>query len=1078
MTTPLLSQPTLVGERLVFVCDDDLWSARLDADEPPRRLTTGRTPAQRPLLDPSGRWVVYTAAEEGSTDLYVVPVTGGPVRRLTWIGGQPLAYAFSADGEDVVFGSARPGPFARPAHLFQVPLAGGVPRRLPWGEASGYDATPDGAVVLARHQHDLARWQRYRGGRVGRLWVDGDGSGQFTRLPDLGGNLASPRWVEFQDERRLLFVSDHEGVANVYSSRPNGTQVTAHTHHTEGAVRFPSVSGSRVVYAHQGDLHTVDLASGDRARLSLDPRPQQAATQRHFPAAGAHLRGVAVHPDADTLLLAVRGRTFVGGHWEGPMVQLGARDGVHQRLHAFMADGKHVVWVSDAGGEEHLELCNLQTLAVLPVETDVPVRNPVRILPGPDGRIAVVTLDNRVAVLSLDDADSDGLVRSARVHWLTDARAGEAPRGMAWSPDGRYLVFAAHVARARNQLVLVDLADPDEPLATPLTDGRYPDIAPDFTPCGRYLVFISQRVLDPVRDRIVFGYGFPKGSRPYLITLDATAPSPFTPAPRGFDKPRPPKPATAVTIDVDGIADRLVPFPIAEAAYQRVTALPSGRFLLQRQVVRGVIDTPWKRNGPPPADAQLLLWDPATRETHTVYRALTSYTVDASRKTLAMRIGNRVRVCAADPDKTTRTTLARSAPWKASRQTFWIDVGRVRLALDPRTEWRQMLLEAWRLQRDHYWEADLAGVDWEAVRDRYLALVDRVGTRAELSDLLWCMHGELATSHAYEMAGDHPRHVVRNVGHLAADVAWDDGAWVVRAIHRGEPGRPKVTSPLLAPGLRIACGTRILAVDGVPVEEDRPLESLLVGHAGRPVRVDVQRDGEEPDVVHVEPVANDTPIRYRSWVAEMRQRVHDATDGRVGYVHVPDMGPSGYAAFLRDYLAEADREGLVVDVRYNGGGHVSQLVLGRLMQRRIAFSVSRTRGVNAYPAHTVAGPMVALCNAYAGSDGDIFCRNWKRLGLGPLIGTRTWGGVVGVRPSRRLVDGTLTTQPEFAYWFDAGDGYGVEGHGVDPDIEVVVSPMDHASGRDPQLERAIESVRTALVDAPGTLPDFGPAPRR
>jgi tricorn protease len=389
-----------------------------------------------------------------------------------------------------------------------------------------------------------------------------------------------------------------------------------------------------------------------------------------------------------------------------------------------------------------------------------------------------------------------------------------------------------------------------------------------------------------------------------------------------------------------------------------------------------------------------------------------------------------------------------------------------------------MFQEAWRLQREHFWTPDLSGVDWETANRRYLPLVDRVTTRAEFSDLLWELQGELGTSHAYEIGGEYRQGPDYRQGYLGVDWAYDSAAQVYRIgrIVQGDVWDPKATSPLNGPGVNVQPGDAVLAIDGQPVGAAATPAERLVNQADQEVVLTVRRGDEPPRTVTVKALANERPARYRDWVEAKRRAVHEATDGRVGYVHIPDMGPEGYAEFHRSYLVAYDRDALIVDVRFNGGGHVSSLLLEKLARRRIGYSFPRWSPPHPYPYQSPCGPMVALTNEQAGSDGDIFSHSFKLYRLGPLVGKRTWGGVIGIAGRHRLADGTLTTQPEFAFFFD-DVGWRIENYGTDPDIEVDNPPHDYARGADPQLERALAVALELLARRPPHRPRATDRPR-
>ena len=636
-----------------------------------------------------------------------------------------------------------------------------------------------------------------------------------------------------------------------------------------------------------------------------------------------------------------------------------------------------------------------------------------------------------------------------------------------------------------------------------VTEAVLEDREPTFDPGGRYLAFVGKRTFDPVYDELHFDLGFPRGERPYLVTLQADAPSPLGPggpadaegsapragagtpatgngAPTGGDGGGSPGPdgeegaaPAPVRIDLDGIRDRIVALPVPEARIGRLAAI-DGKLLYTTYPIEGTLGRSFFPAGPPPAKGTLHAFELSSRERETVLDGITDFDLALDRGTLLVRVGNRLRVLKAG-EKAPPDGKAEPGP-----KSGWVDLGRVRVSVDPPSEWEQMLRETWALQRELFWTRDMSGVDWQGVLKRYRPLVERVGTRTEMTELLWEVQGELGTSHAYILGGDVPAEPSYPQGHLGADLAFDPAsdAFVVREILRGDAWDEAAGSPLARPGVNVRAGDRLVAINGRRVSREVPPQALLVHQARSDVRLTIEpAGGGERRDVRVRTLASETPLRYRAWVESNRRRVHEASEGRVGYVHVPDMGPRGFAEFHRGWLLEAHRDGLVVDVRFNGGGHVSELLLEKLARRRLAYVVERYGEPKPYPSQALAGPLVALTNERAGSDGDIFSHLFKRMGLGPLVGTRTWGGVIGIDVTDGFLDGGISTQPQFAFWFD-DVGWRVENFGTEPTVEVEIAPREDAAGEDPQLERAIREALDALEANPPKRPDLSVRPSR
>ncbi len=636
---------------------------------------------------------------------------------------------------------------------------------------------------------------------------------------------------------------------------------------------------------------------------------------------------------------------------------------------------------------------------------------------------------------------------------------------LAWSADGSWLAYSFQATARQRAIKLCELATQT---CTLVTQPEFRDYSPSFDPQGRWLYFLSLRTYDPVYDSVQFEMSFPRAARPYLVALQAGGTAPFELQPRSLksgdkDAPAAKAEATPLQVDLAGIAQRIAAFPVAESRFGKLSGAADGKVLWTVLPIEGQQG----RGGHKEGSGRLEVFDFETLRADTLVAKADDFVLGADHHTLLLRDGKRWRAIAADHREDRREEVG-DAP---SRKSGWLDLDRIRVSVDPRLEWRQMLREVWRLQRDHFWVADMSGVDWPAMLRRYEPLLPRVATRAELSDLIWELQGELGTSHAYESEGDHRKPPPVALGQLAAELQWvqADDSYRIARIVRGDPWDAMADSPLNAVGVEAQVGECIVAVNGQRVSRERPPQALLVKQAAAKVELTLARgegDAQTRRNVLVTTLADEVPARYREWVEHHRAWVHEQSAGRVGYLHLPDMMADGFAEFHRYFGAECDRDALIVDLRYNRGGHVSELLLEKVARKRIAYNVSRWGRTVPYPEESAAGPVVALCNEHAGSDGDIFAHGFKLMGIGPLVGTRTWGGVIGIWPRTLLVDGTETTQPEYSFWF-RDVGWGVENHGTDPNIEIDNAPQDAAAGRDRQLETALA---TALKLAEGMVP--------
>jgi tricorn protease len=615
-----------------------------------------------------------------------------------------------------------------------------------------------------------------------------------------------------------------------------------------------------------------------------------------------------------------------------------------------------------------------------------------------------------------------------------------------------------------------------------VTDGRFTDTDPVFTLDGRYLAFLSLRSFDPVYDAHFFDLSFPFGSRPYLVPLAATTPSPFAPLPHGRpvdpgadDKDQEDAEQALVHLDTAGLADRVVRVPVPEARYSSLRAVKGGLAWL-REPVSGVLGenaADLDDDGP---RTVLERFDLARRKCAELVDELDWFTVSGDGTRLVLGDGDEVRVLPSERKQ--------DGDDDDTSDVVTVDLSRARFLADPAALWRHAYDEAGRLMRRDFWVPDMSGVDWDAVLDQYRPLLDRISGASDFADLLWEVFGELGTSHAYVLQADDAQ---RRGGHaalvglLGADLAPDEaGRWRVSRVLPGESSDPEALSPLAAPGVAVQPGDELLAVDGQSLDPVAGPGPRLVGAAGKPVELTVRRGAGRPRRVAVTPLRDDRRLRYQDWVNGRRALVREQGQGRLGYLHIPDMMGEGWAHFHRDLRTEMRQDGLIIDARGNRGGHVSQLIVEKLARRVIAWEMPRSLLPETYPFDAPRGPLVALADEFAGSDGDIVAGAIRTLGLGPVVGTRTWGGVIGIdgMPGHLLVDGTHMTVPRYSFWFSQY-GWGVENYGVDPDIEVLISPDDWAAGQDPQLETAIRIALEALAARPAvTPPDRSTRPSR
>jgi tricorn protease len=1111
MSSGYLRYPHIHGDLLTFSAGDDVWLAPA-AGGRAWRLSADDVPVSYPRFSRDGSRVAWTSWRDGNPEVYCAEVDGSAAARLTYWGDpQTRVTGWTAAGE-VLAVTAASQPAAKYRRAYALPGDGTPPRLLPFGAVTDVALEEAGTALLTGSVvGEPAFWKRYRGGRAGKLWTATAADPLFTRvLADLGGQLASPMIIA----GRLFFLSDHEDTGNIYSCALDGSDITRHTDHDGWYARNPSTDGQRIVYHVAGDIWILDGPdAAEPRRLEITLGSPAAGRAPRLISAQDHLGALDCDKTGQASVVEVRGTVHWLTHKDGPARALHVDPAARARLPRVLGDTGQVVWVTDATGEDALEIAPADgtglegTRAGGTAETGV-----VRLAEGLLGHVTSLAAapDGATVAAAADDGRLLAVdVASGQVTELASSEDG-AIGGLSWSPDSAWLAWSQPTIRPLTRIRMARIARPaggSGGVVPPgqhrevfdVTDGRFADTSPVFTADGPghlYLAFLSQRTFDPVYDAHTFDLSFPFGGRPYLVPLAAQTPSPFGPVPGGRplgqENGDDPAAEPAVDVDPDGLAERVVAIPVEEARYRYLRPVKGGLVWL-RTPVTGVLGEGGAGpddDGPRPA---LQRFDLRKREVKELVGALDWFRVSGDGTRIVVRDRDELRV------------LPSARKHDDAGETVTVDVSRARFAADPAALWRHAYDEAGRFLRRDYWTPDMSGVDWDGLLGDYRPLLDRIRSAADFADLMWEVLGELGTSHAYVTAAwTGPRDYVP-VGQLGADISRDSsGRWVVDRVLPGESSDPRARSPLAAPGVMVGPGDELVAVDGQPVDPRRGPWPLLAGSAGKPVELLLAGGTTPPDPpdpggnhpprpplggapppraplapasggiratrrVVVVPLRSDRRLRYQDWVAGRRRRVRELSEGRLGYLHIPDMMGEGWADFHRDLRTEMARDGLIFDVRGNSGGHISELVVEKLARRVIGWCTGRWIQPESYMQEARRGPLVTVADEFAGSDGDIVTAAVKLLGLGPVVGTRTWGGVIGIEGRQGLVDGTAVTVPGYAFFFDEY-GWGVENHGVDPDVEVLITPDDAAADRDPQLETAVQLALDALDKQPLPVP--------
>jgi len=1053
--------PTIHGDTIAFVAEGDLWRVPASGGRA-TRLTSHAGDESHPAISPDGATVAFTAQYEGPLEVYGMPLGGGLPTRLTWDADPATVIGWTPRGEILYATDARS---TLPAvRLYIVDPRTGHSAEVPLAQAADGTYDDTGTLYFTRLPFQGSHTKRYRGGTAQQLWAYRAVATEAMPLTaDYAGTSKEPMWWR----GRVYFASDRDGWMNVWSMAPEGSDLRQHTRHVGWDVAAPALFEGRIVYQLGADLHVLDIASGaDRAvPITLDSDLDQ-MREHWIDEPMTYLTSAHVSPNGDRVVLTARGRVFVAPARQGRFVEVGRAEGVRYREARFLADGKSLVTLSDESGE--VELWRFPANGVGSAEQLTRGGDVLRweAVPSPDGRYLAHRDKNQRLWLYDTEKKRDERIDESQIADFRD---------LAWSPDGRWLAYVVTASNLCDRIRLYEVAGGRRVDAT---SDRYDSSSPAWSRDGQWLYLLSDRNLESV---VRSPWGslqpepfFDRRTKIYALALRDGARSPFAPVdelhPEDDPKPKetdkkntkssdaPPE----VRIDLAGLAERLTEVPVPPGNYSGLLVGAEALFWLS-------------------SDAAV------ERKTQLVGAAIARENVEVKPLVAEVRLaemtqdGKKLLVRKGDTLYVIDAAVAAQPP-DLDKDRKAVDLSAWVLSVVPREEWRQMFDEAWRLERDYFYDPGMHGVDWPAVRAKYRPLVDRVRSRTELGDLVAQMVSELSALHIFVGGGD------RRTGDddvraasLGATLTRDETALGYRVAHvyRSDPDEPHRASPLARPEARVKAGDVIETIDGVRLLDAPDPAALLRSKTSRQVLLRVRpSDGGEPRDVVVVPMSADATedLRYHEWEYTRRLEVERASEDRIGYVHLRAMGGRDIGAWARGYYPVFDRPGLIIDVRNNRGGNIDSWILGRLLRKAWFHWSQRVGRAPVWNMqYAFRGHIAVLCNEFTASDGEAFSAGIQRLGLGRVFGTRTWGGEIWLSASNFLVDSGIATAAEFGVYGPDGEWI-IEGHGVEPDVIVDNLPRATYDGKDAQLAAAIEWLEQRIREEPREAPPLPPYP--
>jgi tricorn protease len=1105
----MLRFPDVSGTEIVFVYAGDLWIVPR-AGGTARRLSSPKGQEMFPKFSPDGTRITFSGNYDGNTDVYVVSAQGGAPTRLTHHPDTDLVVDWYPDGKNVLYRSTMLSPSRRFNRFFRQPVAGGLPQPLPLPYAELGSFSPDGTrIVFQFLSREFRTWKRYQGGMASDLWLYDFVSNTSEKITDFPGTDAVPMW----HEDTIYFLSDRDGQRKLnlwaYDLKTKATRQV--TEFTEYDVKWPSLGPDAIVFENGGTLCLMDLATATSRPVHIRVPCDLPQTRPVLKTVSDRIESYSLSPSGKRALFEARGEVFTVPEKHGSVRNLTNTSGVAERDPRWAPDGKYVAYFCDKTGEYELY--------IRPGDGTGEEKQVTQ--GGSAFRYGPLWSPDSKKIAFSDKTGSLFVVAVATGHiTFVDKDEWDRMSSYAWSPDSRWLTYSKQGANRRGNIMIYDANDG---VAHQVTSDFYNDGRPTFDVEGKYLFFCSDRAFDPLYGDMDSTWIYPNSTRLYAATLRKDLASPLAPrsdeeeikkedekknkSKDGADKKDGAKDAEngdkkdeengngekngseqkggkgeekngdeggksvkgekgekgekgvePVKIDFEGWEDRVVELPIEAGHFGDLRSV-KGKLLYARYLPRGA------RRGGEPA-GQLLYYDLKEREEKTIIDKINGYDLSADGKKVLYASGGTYGIIDVAENKKVGDGKIASGDLKA-----WIN---------PEEEWRQIFTEAWRIERDFFYDPNMHGVDWGAMKQRYAALLPYVVDREDLNYIIGEMIAELNASHTYVRGGDMDEPERLSVGLLGCDFELDErvSAYRISKIYEGAKWDAEPRSPLRAPGVKASEGDYLVAVNGRPVDTSQDPWAAFQGLAGEVVRLTIRHgsDANDTNDILVEPLSSEFPLRHLAWIESNRAKVEQATQGRVGYIYVPDTGTNGQNELVRQFVPQASQDALIIDERFNSGGQIPDRFIEMLHRPIFNFWARRDHRDWQTPFLAHAGPKVMIINGWSGSGGDAFPYYFREAGLGPLVGTRTWGGLIGISGNPQPIDGGMITAPTFGFY--EADGWAVEGYGVAPDYEVENAPHEMVAGRDPQLETAIRVALKLLDQQPPSRPKKPAYPNR